>query len=73
MPKLPRKLTPLSLCLILMLPLSGCVNAPNTNAICYGTAQSRTNHAAALAKDGGPDSLVTGAILIQQIDAGCRK
>jgi hypothetical protein len=73
MPKLPRKLIALSLCLILMLPLNGCVNALNSNAICDGTAQSRTNHAAALAQDGGPNSLVTGALLIQQIDAGCKK
>lgn len=51
--------------------VSGCANAPSDSAICDGTAQSRTSHAAALAEDGGPQSMVTGALLIQQIDAGC--
>jgi hypothetical protein len=60
-----------SLCLILMLLLSGCAAGLNDSAICNGTAQSRAYHAAALAEDGGPLSLVTGALLIQQIDAGC--
>lgn len=63
----------LGLCLIPMLLLSGCVSALNESAICNGTAQSRTSHAAALAQDGGPLSLVTGASLIQQLDAGCDK
>lgn len=57
--------------LTLTLLLSGCANAPSTNAICDGTAQSRTAHAAALVEDGGPRSVVTGALLIQQLDAGC--
>jgi hypothetical protein len=61
----------LGLCLTLMLPLSGCGDAPSNAAICDGTAQSRTSHAQALVADGGPHSLVTGALLIQQIDAGC--
>ena len=65
--------TRLGLFLILMLLVSGCATAPSTNAICDGTVQSRTDHAAALAEDGGPRSLVTGAFLIQQIDAGCDK
>lgn len=56
---------------ILMLPLSGCGIGLNQSAICDGTAQSRTAHAAALVADGGPQSMVTGALLIQQIDAGC--
>jgi len=53
--------------------LSGCATAPNDSAICSGTEQSRKAHAAALVGDGGPRSLVTGALLIQQIDAGCSK
>jgi hypothetical protein len=53
--------------------VSGCANAPNNAAICDGTARSRTAHASALVADGGPLSLVTGATLIQQIDAGCDK
>lgn len=73
MSKPQRGLMRLNLCLILMLLVSGCVNALNDSAICNGTAQSRTSHAAALVADGGPLSLVTGAILIQKIDAGCSK
>lgn len=71
MPKLPKGSTRLGLCLTVMLPLSGCGNVPNNAAICDGTAQSRTSHAQALVADGGPRSMVTGALLIQQIDAGC--
>lgn len=71
MPTLPKGSTRLGLCLILMLPLNGCGNALSDTAICDGTAQSRTAHAAALVADGGPKSMVTGALLIQQIDAGC--
>ena len=52
---------------------SGCVSGANPNAICDGTAQARTEHAAALALDGGPLSLVTGARLIKLTDAGCGK
>jgi hypothetical protein len=63
----------LSLYLTLTLLVSGCANAPSDSAICNGTEQSRTAHAAALVADGGPLSLVTGATLIQQIDAGCSK
>jgi len=59
--------------LAITLMLSGCATVPNSKAICDGTAQSRTAHAAALVADGGPQSLVTGALLIQQIDAGCSK
>ncbi len=73
MPKLQKGSTQLGLCLTLMLPLSGCGNAPSNAAICDGTAQSRTSHAAALVADGGPHSMVTGALLIQQIDAGCNQ
>ena len=58
-------------CLTLTLPLNGCVNAVSGDAICAGTESARTEHAAALADDGGPLSLVTGARLIQLIDAGC--
>lgn len=65
--------------LMVMIPIllaAGCTNAPrltgpNAEAICVGTAVSRTDHAAALAKDGGNASVVTGARLISQIDAAC--
>jgi hypothetical protein len=56
-----------------LLLLSGCAAALKDSAICDGTMQSRTNHAAALVADGGAQSLVTGALLIRQIDAGCSK
>lgn len=69
--KRPKRLIASSLYLTLTLPLISCANAPSDSAICNGTAQSRTAHAAALAEDGGPQSMVTGALLIQQIDAGC--
>jgi hypothetical protein len=58
--------------MILALPLGGCLNAGSGEAVCDGTAQARTEHAAALALDGGPLSLVTGARLIKLTDAGCR-
>ena len=73
MPTLPNGSTRLGLCLTLTLLVSGCATAPSTSAICDGTLQSRTDHAAALVADGGAQSLVTGALLIKQIDAGCSK
>lgn len=53
--------------------LIGCGNAGNVSdlALCDGTAQATTDHAAALAEDGGPESVDTGAFLIRQLDAGC--
>jgi hypothetical protein len=50
----------------------GCVSAQNDSAICDGTTAARSEHAAALADDGGPRSMVTGARLIRLVDAGCR-
>jgi hypothetical protein len=50
---------------------TGCVSAVSERAICDGTDATRTQHAAALADDGGPKSVVTGARLIRQIDAAC--
>lgn len=54
-----------------MLPVAGCTSVQSVNAVCDGTRQTRAAHAAALVQDGGPKSLVTGARLISQIDAGC--
>lgn len=53
--------------------LTSCVTATpnNADAICDGTRQARADHAAALVRDGGPLSLVTGQALISKIDAGC--
>lgn len=63
----------LGVCLTLTPLQIGCAPAlnGNGNAICSGTEAARTEHAAALADDGGPLSLVTGARLIQLVDAGC--
>ena len=57
---------------MLSLSVSGCLRgAVSESAVCDGTAQATTDHAAALAEDGGPRSIVTGAFLIRQLDAGC--
>lgn len=61
----------LGACLMLTLPVLGCVNVANQSAICDGTQTARTDHAEALAQDGGDLSVVTGVRLIQLIDAGC--
>lgn len=60
--------------LMMILPffVIGCANAASQTAICDATAASRTSHAAALAKDGGNASVVTGAQLIRQLDAACK-
>lgn len=58
-------------CLMLTLPVSGCVSVASGEAICDATEEARPEHAAALADDGGPLSMVTGARLIQLLDAGC--
>jgi hypothetical protein len=62
----------LPMILALTMCASGCANvAPSPAAICDGTAVLRTDHAAALAQDGGPRAMATGARLIRVIDAGC--
>jgi len=58
--------------MILTLLNAGCVSAVSERAICDGTASARREHAAALAVDAGPRSMVTGARLIRLVDAGCR-
>lgn len=65
----------LRLLIIPTMLVSGCVTAtPNSaDAICDGTRQARADHAAALVRDGGPLSLVTGQVLIAKVDAGCAK
>ena len=50
---------------------AGCGSVASEPAVCDGTEAARREHAAALASDGGPMSLVTGARLIQLTDAGC--
>lgn len=55
----------------LLFCVTGCASAVNSDAVCAGTEKARTEHAAALADDGGPASVVTGARLIRLLDAGC--
>lgn len=58
---------------MLVFSVTGCASVGvSQTAICDGTAQARTVHAAALAEDGGERSIRTGAYLIQILDAGCR-
>ena len=55
-----------------LLPFAtGCVSAASNSAVCDGSRAARSAHAAALADDGGPQSVVTGARLIKLLDAGC--
>ena len=51
---------------------TGCTSVASSNGICDGTSAIRTEHAAALAADGGDKSVVTGARLIAMIDGACR-
>jgi len=58
----------------LMIPLflvTGCANVASNNAICDGTLRDRAAHAAALAEDGGDQSITTGVALIRKLDAAC--
>jgi hypothetical protein len=63
--------------MILTLPVAGCMRGAGDEisgpALCAGTAAPATAHAAALARDGGDESVVTGARLIAVLDAGCRR
>lgn len=63
----------LRLLIIPTMLVSGCVTATpnNADAICDGTRQARADHAAALVRDGGDASVVTGQALIARIDAAC--
>lgn len=57
---------------MLLIPIAGCATAPVVgSALCQGTAEARTAHAAALVVDGGPQSRATGRTLIARLDAGC--
>lgn len=51
--------------------VTGCVSGVSVSALCDGTREKRSDHAAALAEDGGPRSVVTGVNLIRSLDAGC--
>jgi hypothetical protein len=56
--------------LMLTLPVSACLSVSEA-VICEGTARATDAHAEALLVDAGPQSLVTGDVLIAQLDAGC--
>lgn len=61
-----------TLATILLCFATGCASvAPSPAAICDGTAQARTDHAAALADSADDRAVVTGARLIRLLDAGC--
>lgn len=64
----------LPLAMILPLFVSACVTAtPNSGeALCDGTRSARADHAAALAVSPDDRAVVTGARLIEVIDAGCQ-
>lgn len=61
------------LLMVLTLPVAGCVSVASPSAICDATDADATAHAAALATDGGPLSVVTGQRLISRLDAGCAR
>lgn len=63
--------TKLLLVMTLAFCATGCVSVVSNKAVCDGSEQARTDHAAALAQDGGVLSTVTGARLIRLLDAGC--
>lgn len=56
---------------MLTLAVTSCANVVSNEAICDGTAIDRTEHARALAHDGGDQSVITGAKLIKKIDVAC--
>jgi hypothetical protein len=57
---------------ILTCCVSGCGSVGGSlEAFCDATAPSVAAHAAALADDGGPRSIRTGALVIRQRDAAC--
>lgn len=53
--------------------LSGCFGNWQVSeaALCDGTRADRKAHAAALLVDGGPQSKMTGAVLLSKLRAGC--
>ena len=56
--------------LMASLMLHGCVIAGSDSALVAGLSGPMTDHAAALAVDGGPLSQRTGRVLIAKFDAG---
>ncbi len=58
-------------CLPALMAMAACSVPLSAPAICDGTAEARTDHAAALVADAGPQSRATGRTLIALVDAGC--
>jgi len=58
-------------CLMLTLPVHGCVSAPSDSALCDGTEAARAAHAEALMDEASDAAVITGARLIGLLDAGC--
>ena len=55
-----------------LMTLIGCASGGTSgDALCSALAAPAAEHAAALANDGGPRSVATGARLIRGLDAGC--
>lgn len=54
-----------------VLSVTACASAPSDSALCGATDRARTQLAAALVEDGGPQSQRAGLVLIEGIDAGC--
>lgn len=56
--------------MMLTMLAAGCVSV-SPAAVCDGTAQARTDHAAALAQTADDAVALTGARLVELLDAGC--
>lgn len=54
-----------------MMLVSGCATAISDMAICDGTERLRDDHTGALIADGGDQSVVTGAALLDALDRAC--
>ena len=56
-----------------LLLASACTTSVSDSAICDGSQSAREAHRQALLADGGPQSLESGADLLEMISAGCGK
>ena len=61
--------------LLIILPMlvTGCVSSVNDAALCNATAQAPKTHAQALLVDGGDQSVVTGANMLDAFKSGCNE
>lgn len=56
----------------LILSLTACTSLVGSGAaICDGTQKARAEHARALLEDGGERSLMSGQVLLSQMDSAC--